>query len=299
MRVLVLTTYRPAEMALAQHPFLGIANNLRSRGLFEEIGLGFLSSADVDRYLALEFPEHRLPADFSALIHAKTEGSPLFMADLVRYLRDSGRHRQRQRHVAPGTFDVGSAARPARIGPQHDRAQDRAGRRARPRPAPRGERAGAGVRFGDRRRSDRDGSRRRRGAPRRARARARLRQARQRVRVSGSDADAALHLRARAVSEHALRLAPADAACGAQRPRGSSAGRARRAGARERGPSGRPVRGGAGLRHQRPLLLRRGATLGGTLRLPRSPLPGGTRVEGAARDARGSRARRSRSSACR
>ena len=29
MRVLVLTTYRPAEMALAQHPFLGIANNLR------------------------------------------------------------------------------------------------------------------------------------------------------------------------------------------------------------------------------------------------------------------------------
>ena len=91
MRVLVLTTYRPAEMALAQHPFLGIANNLRSRGLFEEIALGFLSSADVDRYLALEFPEHRLPTDFSALIHAKTEGSPLFMADLVRYLRDSAR----------------------------------------------------------------------------------------------------------------------------------------------------------------------------------------------------------------
>ena len=90
MRLLVLTTYRPAEMALAQHPFLGIANNLRSRGLFEEIGLGFLAQADVDRYLALEFPEHRLPADFSALIHAKTEGSPLFMADLVRYLRDSG-----------------------------------------------------------------------------------------------------------------------------------------------------------------------------------------------------------------
>ena len=31
-----------------------------------------------------------MPPDFSALIHAKTEGSPLFMADLVRYLRDSG-----------------------------------------------------------------------------------------------------------------------------------------------------------------------------------------------------------------
>jgi predicted ATPase len=90
MRLMVLTTYRPAEMALAQHPFLGITNNLRSRGLFDEIALAFLSPADVDRYLALEFPEHRLPPDFSALIHAKTEGSPLFMADLVRYLRDSG-----------------------------------------------------------------------------------------------------------------------------------------------------------------------------------------------------------------
>ncbi len=62
MRVLVLTTYRPAEMALAQHPFLGIANDLQSRGLFEEIALAFLAPADVDRYLALEFPEHRLPA---------------------------------------------------------------------------------------------------------------------------------------------------------------------------------------------------------------------------------------------
>ncbi len=90
MHVLVVATYRPAEMALAQHPFLGIANNLRSRGQFEEIGLGFLAPADVERYLALEFPEHQLPPDFSLLIHAKTEGSPLFMADLVRYLRDSG-----------------------------------------------------------------------------------------------------------------------------------------------------------------------------------------------------------------
>ena len=29
------------------------------------------------------FPGHRFPAEFPSLIHAKTEGSPLFMADLV------------------------------------------------------------------------------------------------------------------------------------------------------------------------------------------------------------------------
>jgi adenylate cyclase len=90
LRLLVLSTYRPAEMAIARHPFLSVTNDLGSRGLFEEVSLGFLSAADVDRYLALEFPEHRLPPEFSALIHAKTEGSPLFMADLLRYLRDCG-----------------------------------------------------------------------------------------------------------------------------------------------------------------------------------------------------------------
>ena len=90
MRVLVLTSYRPADMALGNHPFLAIRSDLQSRGLFEEVALAFLSTADVVRYLALEFPGHKFPADFAASIHAKTEGSPLFMVDLLRYLRDTG-----------------------------------------------------------------------------------------------------------------------------------------------------------------------------------------------------------------
>ncbi len=90
MRVLVLGTYRPSDMALARHPFLAIRSDLQSRGLFEEIGLRFLEPKDVERYLALEFPGHAFPSDFASVIHAKTEGSPLFMADLVRYLRDTG-----------------------------------------------------------------------------------------------------------------------------------------------------------------------------------------------------------------
>jgi serine/threonine protein kinase len=90
MRVLVLVTYRPSEMALAPNQFTRVAAELRPRGVFEEIALGFLDRADVERYLALQFPEHRFPPDFGAFIHAKTEGSPLFMADLIRYLHDSG-----------------------------------------------------------------------------------------------------------------------------------------------------------------------------------------------------------------
>jgi predicted ATPase len=90
MRLLVLTTYRPADMTLAQHPFLAIRDELRAHGAVEEIPLGFLERRDVERYLAVMFPQHLFPGSLAELIHAKTEGSPLFMADVVRYLRDSG-----------------------------------------------------------------------------------------------------------------------------------------------------------------------------------------------------------------
>ena len=96
MRVLVVTSYRPSDMLLSKHSFLGIRNDMQSRGVFEEIGLQFLQLADVAEYLALQFPGHSFPPDFAASIHAKTEGSPLFMADLVRYLRDTGGIKQEQ-----------------------------------------------------------------------------------------------------------------------------------------------------------------------------------------------------------
>jgi len=90
LRVMVLVTYRPSEMALAQNRFSSITADLRSHGWFEHLPLQFLAQADVERYLALEFAGHRFPAGFAAFLHTRTEGTPLFMADLVRYLRDSG-----------------------------------------------------------------------------------------------------------------------------------------------------------------------------------------------------------------
>jgi predicted ATPase len=49
-----------------------------------------LTRADVEAYLALAFPGHRFPPEFAPMLHAKTEGSPLFLVDLLRYLRDRG-----------------------------------------------------------------------------------------------------------------------------------------------------------------------------------------------------------------
>jgi len=90
LRVLIVVTYRPSDMLLVKHPFLQIKPDLQVRGLCRELLLEFLTDAEIAEYLTLEFPRHAFPPDFAKLIHAKTEGSPLFMADLVRYLRDRG-----------------------------------------------------------------------------------------------------------------------------------------------------------------------------------------------------------------
>ena len=90
LNVLIVATYRPSDMLLAKHPFLQIKPDLQARGLCRELLLEFLTEAEIAEYLALEFPQHRFPPAFPQLIHAKTEGSPLFMADLMRYLRDRG-----------------------------------------------------------------------------------------------------------------------------------------------------------------------------------------------------------------
>jgi tetratricopeptide (TPR) repeat protein len=86
----VLLTYRPTELLLGQHPFGPVQHELQRHGVCRELPLGFLGRTEVETYLALAFPGHHLPAEFASVIYAKTEGSPLFLVDLLRYLRDRG-----------------------------------------------------------------------------------------------------------------------------------------------------------------------------------------------------------------
>jgi predicted ATPase len=69
---------------------MAIKLDLQGRGSCREISLDFLSRLEVENYFALEFSGHQFPTDLIALIHGRTEGSPLFMVDLMRYLRDRG-----------------------------------------------------------------------------------------------------------------------------------------------------------------------------------------------------------------
>src|SRR5262249_16060750 len=90
MRLLLVLSYRPSDLARSQHPFLHVKMELQGHGLCREMHLGFLSRPDVERFLAMEFPEHAFPEAFASLMHARTEGSPLFMVDLARYLHERG-----------------------------------------------------------------------------------------------------------------------------------------------------------------------------------------------------------------
>ena len=90
LRLLIVLAYRPSEMLLGKNVFWPMKLDLQTHGVCREIGLDFLTQDEVAQYLALEFPGHGFSPAFAALVHARTEGSPLFMVDLVRYLRDHG-----------------------------------------------------------------------------------------------------------------------------------------------------------------------------------------------------------------
>jgi tetratricopeptide (TPR) repeat protein len=85
---LILVTYRLSDLQLAKHPFLDLRLDLIGRGIANELPLEQLTGKDIESYLAQEFPGHAFPSEFPALIFSKTEGSPLFMVDMLRYLRD-------------------------------------------------------------------------------------------------------------------------------------------------------------------------------------------------------------------
>jgi predicted ATPase len=89
MRLLLIGAYRPAELLLGKHPFLPVRQELQAHGTCREVALDFLTLEDVERYLAVEFPNHLFPPELPALVHARTEGNALFMVNLVRYLVDN------------------------------------------------------------------------------------------------------------------------------------------------------------------------------------------------------------------
>ncbi|MEO5590607.1 MAG: protein kinase, partial [Gemmatimonadaceae bacterium] len=86
-RLMIIVTYRPSELRLAQHPFLALRLDLQTRGIARDLPLNFLSLAEVEALMSLRFPQNVFPRELVRLIHDRTEGNPLFVTDLADDLR--------------------------------------------------------------------------------------------------------------------------------------------------------------------------------------------------------------------
>ena len=91
--LLVLGTYRPADVAGRAHPLKSMKQELQLHGHCEEMLLEFLSVAAVGEYLARRFSGSRLPPDLAVALHRSTDGNPLFVVNTIDALIAHGQLR--------------------------------------------------------------------------------------------------------------------------------------------------------------------------------------------------------------
>lgn len=83
-RLLMLVTYRDMELSRA-HPLSATLAELAKQGAFQRIKLGGLSLAETSRFIeAATGASHS--AELLARVHDQTEGNPLFVAEMARFL---------------------------------------------------------------------------------------------------------------------------------------------------------------------------------------------------------------------
>jgi predicted ATPase len=84
--LMVVATYRPAELIPSGHPLKNLKRDLLGRQLCEELPLEYLDEDAVAQHLAARFPGHRPPLELATLIHERSEGNPLFMVHTIDHL---------------------------------------------------------------------------------------------------------------------------------------------------------------------------------------------------------------------
>lgn len=89
-KLMVLATYRPADVVLSNTPLKRLKQDLQVHHLCAEVALERLEEAAIAEYLATEFPNATLPAGLTKLIHRHSGGNCLFMVAIVQDLVKKG-----------------------------------------------------------------------------------------------------------------------------------------------------------------------------------------------------------------
>jgi DNA-binding winged helix-turn-helix (wHTH) protein/predicted ATPase len=99
-RLLLIGTFRSPEVAGTEHPLSKLPDELLIRGQCQQISLGGLDQSSVQRYLTVSYPhmdgEEGTMNQFAALLHAHTEGNPLFVVNVLSDLAQRGFLRESQ-----------------------------------------------------------------------------------------------------------------------------------------------------------------------------------------------------------
>jgi DNA-binding winged helix-turn-helix (wHTH) protein/predicted ATPase len=109
-RILIVGTYRPAEVAAGSHPLKPVKQELQLHGDCEEVVLDFLNEPAVEHYLAGRFPSASFEAGLTRFLHRNTSGNPLFLVNVVDHLIARGhvRHVDERWELSVPIDDVAS-----------------------------------------------------------------------------------------------------------------------------------------------------------------------------------------------
>ena len=93
-RLLMLASYRPAEVSVGQHPLKRLKQDLVTHRLCTDVPLRPLERDAVREYLAQELKQETLPKGLPSFVHQHSEGNPLFMVAMLEHLVAQGFLRQ-------------------------------------------------------------------------------------------------------------------------------------------------------------------------------------------------------------
>ncbi len=93
-RLLMLASYRPAEVSEGQHPLKRLKQDLVTHKLCTDVALRPLERDAVREYLVQELKQETLPKGLPSFVHQHSEGNPLFMISMLEHLVVQGFLRQ-------------------------------------------------------------------------------------------------------------------------------------------------------------------------------------------------------------
>jgi predicted ATPase len=103
-RLVLMGSYRPAEVSGGHHPLKLLKQDLVTHKLCTDVSLGPLERDAVREYLVQELNQESLPQGLPSFVHQHCEGNPLFMIAMLEHLIAQGLIRQEG-----GVWRLGSA----------------------------------------------------------------------------------------------------------------------------------------------------------------------------------------------